>query len=168
MQHFAIHSLMILKATLPSHFLQRYHTFRSSQERVNTPNGAVHCTFKVLLIVPPLALAAVDDSELLGKNLGCMCSSLGKRRCSFGVAARWEFAVVASTVVVDVVAVPVPGEEHVVEVDSFAAVGADLGDSVPETVRRRNCCDLIAAVDKFEEVRSAVCFGCNMLRLDLP
>lgn len=93
-----------------------------------------------------------------------MHSSMGKVRCFFAMAARREFAVVASTVVV--VAEVVEG--HAVEVDRFAVVGPNLGDSVLEMVPRRNCCGSLAVVDTTEKVRSAVGFGCNMLRLDLP
>ena len=94
-------------------------------------------SIKVLSIVPQLALAAADGSELWGKNLASRHSSVDKVRCSFAVAARRGFAAVASTGDA-VVAVPV--EEHAVEVDSLAVVGADLGGSALETVPRRNCC----------------------------
>lgn len=110
-------------------------------------------------------MVAVDGSELQGKNLAYMHSSMGKVRCIFAMAARREFAVVASTVVV-VVAEVVEG--HAVEVDRFAVVGPNLGDSVLEMVPRRNCCGSLAVVDTTEKVRSAVGFGCNMLRRDLP
>ena len=94
-----------------------------------------------------------------------MHSSVGKTRCSSAVAARLESAVVANT---GVVADAVPVEEHAVEVDRFAAAGAELDGSVLEMVPRRNCCGLLAVGDTIEGGRSAACFGCNMLRLDLP
>lgn len=103
-------------------------------------------------------MVAVDGWELQGKNLACMHSLAGTVRCSFVLAARQEFAAVASTGVVAVV-----GVEH-----RFAVVGPNLGDSVPETVPRHSCCDLLAVVDAIEEARSAVGFGCNMLQLGLP
>ena len=86
-------------------------------------------------------------------------------RCSFAVAARRESAVVANT---GVVAGAAPVEEHAVEVDRFAVVGARLGGSVLEMVPRRSCCDLLAVADTIEGVRFAACSGCNMLLLDLP
>ena len=125
---------------------------------------AGHFSIKVLSAVPQLALVAADGSELWGKCLASRHSSVGKVRCSFAVAARWGSAAVASTYYA-VVAVPV--EEHAVEVDSLTVVGADLDGSVLETAPRRNCCDLLAAANTME-VRSAVCFGCSMLWLDLP
>lgn len=94
-----------------------------------------------------------------------MYSSMGKVRCSLAVAARLESAAVANMGVVVVVAGVV--EEHAVEVDSFAVVGANLGGSVLEMVPTRSCCGLLAVVDTIEEVKSAVDSGCNMLRLDL-
>ena len=137
---------------------QRYHTLSVCQKCPNTPSHANYCTVTVLLAVPPLALVAVDGWELQEKNLACMHSLVGTVRCSFVLAARQEFAVVASTDVVAVV-----GVEH-----RFAVVGAEFGDSVPEMVPRHSCCDLHAVVDAIEEVRSAVGFGCNMLQRDLP
>lgn len=107
----------------------------------------------------------VDGSELQGKNLAYMHSSTGKVRCSFALAARRGFAVVASTNVVVVAGVVA---ERAVEVDRFAVVGANLGGSVLEMAPRHNCCYLLAVVDTSEGVRSAVGFGCNMLRLDFP
>ena len=130
----------------------------------DTPNHARYCTVKVLSAAPPLASVAVDDSELQGKSLAYMRSSMGKVLHSFVVAASWEFAVVASTGVVAAGTV----EEHAVEVHSFAVVGANLSDSVLEMVPRRNCGGLFAAVDTNEEERSGGCFGYNMLRLNLP
>lgn len=91
-----------------------------------------------------------------------MYSSMGKARCSFAVAVRRELAVVASTGVV------AGAVEHVVEVDRLVVVGVRLGGSVLEMVPRRNCCGWFAAVDRIEGVRSAACFGCSMLRCDLP
>lgn len=149
----------------PTRLLQRYSTFCIGQTCSNTPIHAGCCTVKVLSAVPPLALVAVDGLELQGKNLVYMYSSTHRGRCNFAVAARQEFAVVASTTVVAVAGVM---EEHVVEVDRFAVVGANLGDSVLEMVPRHSCCDLVAVVDTSEEVRSAAGFGCNMLPLDLP
>ena len=125
---------------------------------------AGNSSIKVLSVVPQLAWVAADGSELRGRNLASMYSSVGKVRCNFAVAARWGFVAVASTSDA-VVAVPV--EEHAVEVDSLAVVGAGLGGSVLETVPRRNCCGLFAAANTMG-VRSAVCSGCNMLWLDLP
>ena len=122
-------------------------------------------TVKALSIVPPLALVAVDGSELQGKTPAYRCSSMGKVRCNFGVAVRRAFAVVASTN--GVVAVGLVSE-RAVEGDKFAAVGANLGGSVLETARRRNHCGWLAAVDTIGEVRFVVCFGCNMLRLGPP
>ena len=58
--------------------------------------------------------------------------------------------------------------ERAGEVDSFAVVGAKLGGFVLETAPRRNCCVWFAVVGTIEEGRSAACFDCNMLRLDLP
>ena len=87
-----------------------------------------------------------------------MHSSMGMVRCSFVLAARREFAVVASTGVVAVAGV----------VERVAVVGAKSGDSVLEMVPRHSCCDLRAVVDAIGEARSAVGFGCNMLQLDLP
>lgn len=130
----------------------------------NTPDHARYCTVKVLLAVPPPALVAVDGLGLQGKSLAYMRSSMGKVRYSFVVAAKRESAVVASTgaVVAEMV------EAHAVEVGMFAVVGANLGGSVLERGPTRNCCGLLAAVDTNEEERSAVGFGYNMLRLDLP
>lgn len=93
-----------------------------------------------------------------------MYSSMGKARCSFAVAVRWELAVVASTAVV------AGAVGHVVEVDRLVVVVVEviLGGSVLEMVPRRNCCGWFAAVDRIEGVRSAACFGCSMLRRDLP
>ena len=122
-------------------------------------------TVKVLSIVPPLALVAVDGSELQEKTPVYKCSSMGKVRYNFGMAAKRAFAVVASTK--GVVAVVVVSE-HVVEGDKFAAVGADLGGSVLETGRRRNHCGWVAAVNTIGEVRSVIYFDCNMLRLGPP
>lgn len=87
-----------------------------------------------------------------------MHSLMGKVRCSFVLAARREFAVVASKGVVAVAGV----------VDRSAVVGANLSDSVLEMARRHSCCDLRAVVHAIEEVRFAVGFGCNTLQLDLP
>lgn len=94
-----------------------------------------------------------------------MRSSMGKMFCSFEVAARRELAVVASMAVAVAAAAL---EEHAVEVDKIVDVVAKLGGFVLEMVPRHNFCDLLAAVDTIEEVRSAVGFGCNMLRLGLP
>lgn len=91
-----------------------------------------------------------------------MCSSMGKVRCSFAVAVRWELAVVASTGVV------AGAVEHVVGVDRSAVVGIRLGGSVLEMVPRRNCCGWFAVVDRIEGVRSVACFDCSMLQRDLP
>lgn len=148
---------MILEATMPLD-LQRYHTFSLCQKCPNTPSHAGYCTVTVLSAVPPLALVAVDGWELRGRNLACMHSSVGTVRCSLVLAARQEFAVVASTGVVAVV-----GVEH-----RFAVVGPRQGDSVPEMVPKHSCCDLLAVVGAIEEGRSAVGFGCNMLQLGLP
>lgn len=93
-----------------------------------------------------------------------MYSLMGTVRCSFAVAVRWELAVVANTSVV------AGAVEHVVEVDRSAVVGVRLGGSVLEMVPRRNYCGYgwFAVVDRIEGVRSAACFGCSMLRRDLP
>ena len=123
---------------------------------------AGYYTVKVLSVVPPLALVAADGSELQGT---CIYLSVRKMRCSSAVAARRESAAVAN---MGVVAGAVLVEEHAVEVDRFAVVGAQLGGSVLEMVLRRNCCGLLAVADTIEGVKFAVCFGCNMLRLDLP
>ena len=147
---------MILKATLPTRLLQRCRTLCIRQNCSKMPNHVGCCTLKVQSAVPLLALVAVDGSELQGKNLAYMRSSMGKVHCSFAEAARRELAVVASTVVV------------VAAVEEHAVVGADLRGSVLEMVPKRNCCGLLSAVDTIEEVRSAVEFGCNMRRLDLP
>ena len=120
---------------------------------------------RVLSVVPLLAWLVVGDSELQGKSPAYMRSWVGKMRCSFAVAAWWASAVVAST---SAVAGAVAGAvERAVEVDSFAVVGAKLGGFVLETVPRRNCCVCFAVVGTIEEGRSAACFDCNMLRLDL-
>ena len=121
-------------------------------------NNSRCCTTRVLSVVPLLAWVVVGDSELQGKNPACMRSWVGKMRCSFAVDAWWVSAVVAST----------SAGAGAVEVDSFAVVGAKLGGFVLERVPRRNCCGCFAAVGTIEEVRSAACFDCNMLRLDLP
>lgn len=148
---------MIPETTMPLD-LKGYHTFSLRQKCSNTPSHAGYCTVTVLSAVPPLALVAVDGWELRGKNLACMHSLMGTVGCSFVLAARPEFAAVASTAVVAVVGV----------VHRFAVVGANLGDSVPEMVPRHSCCDLLAVVDAIEEGRSAVGFGCNTLQLNLP
>ena len=114
--------------------------------------------------VPLLALAVVDGSGLQEMSLACMHLSMGKMRCSFGMAAERELAVVASTAVV-VVAAGVA--EHAAEEHRFAAGGANLGGSVLEMVPR-HIYDLPAVVDTTEEVRSVAGFDCNMPRLDLP
>lgn len=154
---------MTLEATLPTRLLQRYHTFCIGQKCSSSRNDVCCCRLKVQSAVPLLALAGVDGLELQGKNLACMNPSMGKVRCSFGVAAEQELAVVASTAVVVVAVV----EEHAVEVHNCAAVGANLGGSVLEMVPRHSYL-LLAAVDTIEEVRSAAGFECNMLQLDLP
>lgn len=123
---------------------------------------AGYCTIKVLSIVPLLAWVVVGDSERQGKNPAYTRSWVGKMRYNFAAAAWWVSAVVANTSAVAGTA------ERAVEVDSFAVVGAKLGGFVLETVPRRNCCGWSAVVGKIEEVRSAACFDCNMLRLDLP
>lgn len=155
---------LILRATLPTRLSRSYRTLCIGQACSSTPNHAGYCTVIVLSAVPLLALVAVDGLELQGKNLAYMHSLMGKVRYSFAVAARRGFAVVASTAVV----VAGTEEEHVVEVDKIAVVGANLDRSVPEMVLRRIYCGLLAVVDTIEEVRSAVGFGCNTLRLDLP
>ncbi len=94
-----------------------------------------------------------------------MHSSMGTVRCSFVVAARQESAVFGSTGAV-VVAVRV--KEHAVELDRSAVVETDLGGSVLEMVPRRSCRGLLAAADTIGEARSALCFGCSTLQLDLP
>lgn len=154
--------IVILKALpLPTRLLQRYSTFCLGLDCSNTPNHAGYHAFKVQSAVPLLALAAADVLELQGKNLACKHPSMGKVRCSYGVAAGRELAVVASTAVVAGV------QEHVVEVDRCAVVGANLCGSVLEMVPRHNC-SLPAAVDKIAEAIFEVGFGCNMPRLDLP
>ena len=154
-----------LKAALPIQSLLEHHRTACIAHIIPyTPKCAGNFSIKVLSVVPQLALLAADGSELRGKNPASMYSSVGKVRCSFAVAARWGSAAVASTIGA-VVAVLV--EEHAVEVDSLAVVGADLGGSVPEMVPRRNCCGLLAAANTMG-VRSAVCCGCNMVWLDLP
>ena len=155
---------MILKATLPTRLLRTYHTLCIGQAYSSTTNHAGYYRVIILSAVPPLALVAADGSELQGKNLAYMHSLMGKVRCSFAVVVRQGFAVVASMAVV----VAGAGEEHVVEADKIAVVGANFGGSVPEMVLRRIDCGSLAVVDTIEEVRSAVGFGCNMLRLDLP
>ena len=77
------------------------------------------------------------------------------------MAEWWVSAVVAST------SAGAGAVERAVEVDGFAVVGAKLGGFVLETVPRRNCCGWSAVVGTIEEVRSAACFDCNMLRPDL-
>ena len=123
---------------------------------------AGYCTIKVLSVVPLLAWVADGDSERQGKNPACMRSWVGKMRCSFAAAAWWVSAVVASTSAV------AGAVERAGEVDSSAVVGAEVGGFVLETVPRRNYCGWFAVVGMIEEVRSAACFDCNMLRLDLP
>ena len=120
---------------------------------------------KVLSAVPLPALVVVDGSEPKERNLACMHSSMGKVCCSFVVAARPELAAVANT---GLAVVAGAAEERAVEVDRSADVVASSDGSVPEMVLGRNCCGLLAAVDTIEEVKSAVGFGCNMPRLDLP
>ena len=143
--------------------LHRYRTFVIGQTWPHTPkNNAGCCTTRVLSIVLLLAWVVVGDSELRGKNPAYMRSWVGKMRCSFAVAAWWVSAVVASTSAV------AGAVERAVEVDSFAVVGVKLGGFVLETVPRRNCCGCCAVVGRIEEARSAACFDCNMLRLDLP
>lgn len=154
---------MTLKATLPTRFLQRCRTFCVGPNDLNAPNHGGHCILKVQSAVPLLALAVVDGWGPQEKNLACMHSSMDKVRCSFGVVAARELAVVASTAVV-VVAAGV--EEHAAEVHRFAAVGANLDGSVLEMVPR-HIYDL-PAVDTTEEVRSVAGFDCSMPRLDLP
>ena len=158
--------LQSLKATLPIQLLQCYRTFCIGRTCPYTPRYAGYYALRVLSIAPPLALVAVDGSELQGKNLACMHSSTGKMHCSFAVAARREFVAAASTSGVAVVAVPV--KEHAVEVDRFAALGISWGGSVLEMGQRRDGCGLLAVGDTIEAVRSAACFGYSTLRLDLP
>ena len=117
---------------------------------------------KVLSVVPLLAWVVVGDSERQGRNPAYMRSWVGKMRCSFAAAAWWVSAVVANTSAV------AGAVERAVEVDSFAVVGAKLGGFVLETVPKRNCCGWFAVAGTIEEVRSAACFDCNMLRLGLP
>ena len=149
--------------------LQHYRTvYCIGQTRSNTPTHACHHRSKVLSAVPPLALVAVDDSELQGKNLAYMRSLVGKARYSFVLTARRDFAVVASKgggggVVVAGGLV----EEYAVVVDSFAVVEASLGGFVLETVQTRTC-GLLVVVNTNEAVKSAAGFGGNTLRLDLP
>ena len=121
---------------------------------------AGYCTIKVLSVVPLLAWVAVGDSERQGKNPVYMRSWVGKMCCSFAAAAWWASAVVAST--------SAGAVEGAAEADSSAVVGAELGGFVLETVPRRSWCGWFAVVGMIEEVRSAACFDCNMLRLDLP
>ena len=119
-------------------------------------------TTRVLSTVPLLAWVVVGDSELQGRNPAYRHSWVDKTRCSFAVAAWWVSAVVANTSAV------AGAVERAVEVDSFAVVGAKLGGFVLETVPKRNCCGWSAVFGTIEEVRSAACFDCNTLRLDLP
>ena len=157
-------SIRVLKATLPNcstvvHFaLAKFVDIRNQ-------SGYFTLTVTVLSVVPPLALVAVDGLEVRGKNLACTHSPMGRMRCSLAVAEMRESAAVASTVGAVVAGL---GGEHAVEADRSAVVGADWDGSVPAMVPIRNCCGLLGAVYRVEEVRSGACFGCNMLRSDLP